>query len=843
MRSILTLSFTLLALSLFAQAPQGIKYQAVARDNSGALYVNRQIAVRFTIIDSVANGETLYVERQTLNTSDFGLFTATLGQGAVQQGVFASINWGVNSKYLKVEFDPNGGTNFFDMGTAQLLSVPYALYSEKAGAAGNSTDSQTLSISGNTLSISNGNSVTLPGGSGSSYTAGTGIDLTGNVITNTSPDQQVVIIGTGETVVSGTYPTFSVNTSAQNLSLNGNVLSISNGNSVTLPSGGGGSYVAGTGINITGTTISNTAPDQTVTLTGAGITTIGGSYPNYIITSSEVPQVLSLSGTTLNLSNGGGSVVLPVGADNDPTNELQTLTLNGNQLTISNGNTVSLPSGGLPDTDSDSTNELNTGALLNGTTLQITDAGGTLQVDLSSLLNDNDSDPTNELNTALTLSGTTLSVTDAAGSKSVDLASLANDADSNPSNEIQILSLTGDTLSLSNGGGSVTLPSGSGSYTASNGVHITSGDIQLGGALTANTDIPLSGYALSFSGTGNVGIGITPNYPLHVSASNTSSAVVSSNTNAAGIGVTGQNTAAVGAGAGIGVYGATQQANGYGVYGSNLSTSGTGIIGIGNNIASITPVTGGAGGAFYGALTGVYGFTSGNTGYGVYGKATDPSSSYGVVGIANNVQGAGPPQGAGGAFSGYDYGVSGIQTDITPNVQTAAGYFVGGANTGAQVTTLVEAFSTGNVHYKIWGSNPGSVSTCVPDLNGNPVTLHAPETPEFYFQDYGQGKLRNGRAHIDIDPILAKNVAINEKHPLRVFIQLEGDCNGVFVTNKTATGFDVVELNGGTSDVAFQWSITCNVADAVVGNRLSKFSDLRFEPGPVDVLRPFNEKK
>jgi len=460
MRSILTLSFVLFACSLFAQAPQGIKYQAVARDNSGSLYVNRQIAVRFTVVDSVAAGETLYVERQVLNTNDYGLFTASLGQGVVQQGVFATINWGINSKYLKVEFDPSGGTNYFDMGTTQLLSVPYALYSEKSGTAGNSTDSQTLSISGNTLSITNGNSVTIPGGSGSSYTAGAAIDLTGNVITNTAPDQTVAIIGTGQTVVSGTYPTFTVNSPAQNLSLNGNVLSISNGNSVTLPTTGGGSYSAGTGINITGTTISNTAPDQTVTLTGAGITTIGGTYPNFMITSSEVPQVLSLSGTTLNLSNGGGSVVLPIGADNDPTNELQILSLNGNTLALSNGNSVILPSGGLPDADSDSTNELNTGVSLNGTTLSVTDAGGSKTVDLSSLGNDADSSPTNEIqNLSSSVVGANVTVNISGGTGT---SFSVNDADSDTANEIQALSLSGNTLSLSNGGGSVNLPAGSG---------------------------------------------------------------------------------------------------------------------------------------------------------------------------------------------------------------------------------------------------------------------------------------------------------------------------------------------------------------------------------------------
>ena len=65
-----------------------------------------------------------------------------------------------------------------------------------------------------------------------------------------------------------------------------------------------------------------------------------------------------------------------------------------------------------------------------------------------------------------------------------------------------------------------------------------------------------------------------------------------------------------------------------------------------------------------------------------------------------------------------------------------------------------------------------------------------------------------------------------------MFVQLEGDCKGVYVTNKTATGFDVVELNGGHSNVPFQWNITCNVADAKIGDRTSKFADLRFEAGP-----------
>ena len=766
MKTVWMFIFSASVLVLNAQAPQAIKYQAVARDNAGALVANEPVAVRFSILDNSGSGSVLYQERHTPTTNDYGLFSLAIGTGTVLQGDFETIDWSAGARFLKVELDPEGGTNYFDMGSDQLLSVPYALYSQNSASAANATDAQTLTVSGNTLSISNGNSVTLPGGGGS-YTAGSGINIAGSTISNTAPDQTVAITGTGATTVSGTYPNFTVNTPIptdtddQTLNLSGNTLSISEGNSVNLSS-----YLDNTD-------------------------------------NQDLTSVKTGNSVTVSITNGTGTTFSIADSDSDPANELQSLLVSGNTLSISSGNSVTLPSGG--------------GSYTAGTGIDLT--------------------------------GNVITNTAPDQPVSVTGAGITNVTGTYPnftvtSTEVpQVLSLNGNNLSLTGGGGQVTLPSGSGSYTASNGVNIAANDIKLGGALTGNTDIPLGGYSLAFSGAGNVGIGTTPGYPLHVSASNATSAVVSSNTNAAGIGLSGQNTATAGTGAGIGVYGATQQANGFGVYGSNLNTNGTGIIGIGNNVSAYTLPAGGAGGAFFGGLTGAYGYSPGSAGYGVYGKADDAANSYGVVGIANGVGGVGPVGGAGGAFTGYNYGVAGSQTNITPNVQTAAGYFVGGANTGVQVTTLVEAFSTGNVHYKIWGSNPGSVSTCVPDLNGNMVTLHATETPEFYFQDYGQGKLENGRAHIDIDPILAKNVAISEKHPLRVFVQLEGDCNGVYVANKTTTGFDVVELNGGTSSVSFQWSITCNVADAMVGNRLSRFSDLRFEPGPVDMSRTFDEKR
>ncbi|MBE0645941.1 MAG: hypothetical protein IH600_17805, partial [Bacteroidetes bacterium] len=71
----------------------------------------------------------------------------------------------------------------------------------------------------------------------------------------------------------------------------------------------------------------------------------------------------------------------------------------------------------------------------------------------------------------------------------------------------------------------------------------------------------------------------------------------------------------------------------------------------------------------------------------------------------------------------------------------------------------------------------------------------------------GAGQLRNGRVHIELDTEFTRTIVIDESHPLKVFVQLEDDCNGVFITNKSATGFDVVELQNGRSNAKFSYRV------------------------------------
>jgi hypothetical protein len=129
LRQLLLLFFCLLTSDflLLAQAPQGIPYQAIARNASGVAIANTAVKVRFSIRDSTATGPVKYQETHTPTTSALGLFSVNLGMGTVVSGTFSGINWGKNAKFLQVELDPAGGTNYTDLGTTQMMSVPYAL--------------------------------------------------------------------------------------------------------------------------------------------------------------------------------------------------------------------------------------------------------------------------------------------------------------------------------------------------------------------------------------------------------------------------------------------------------------------------------------------------------------------------------------------------------------------------------------------------------------------------------------------------------------------------------------------------------------------------------------------
>lgn len=161
------------------------------------------------------------------------------------------------------------------------------------------------------------------------------------------------------------------------------------------------------------------------------------------------------------------------------------------------------------------------------------------------------------------------------------------------------------------------------------------------------------------------------------------------------------------------------------------------------------------------------------------------------------------------------------------------GYFYSGGSNSNSTYAYVGARRDGS-NYKIIGT--GTVSTIVDGLQANEKkTMFAPEAPEVLFEDYGTGQLVNGVAQIQIDPIFSRNIHVSDEKPLKVFIQLEGDCNGVYVTNKSAQGFTVKELQNGNSNVSFSWHIVANRADEMRNGERTVYQSLRFPDAPLKI--------
>ena len=273
MKKILLSLFALMltVATLFAQAPQKMSYQAVVRNANNALVTNQNVTARISILQGSVNGTPVYVETHSATTNINGLLTIEVGEGTAVSGTMAGIDWANGPFYLKSEIDPTGGINYSIEGTQQLMSVPYALY---AGQAGNvpafgitpvDTTGYMISITQpggqpQTFFLANGTqgpagpqgpqgepgTPGTPGTPGAPGADGVSIDSIAMTGTNGLVDIYTIYYSNNTTT------TFNVTNGAdgqgiaQTLSIVGNQLSISGGNTVTIPTGGeGGSGIPG----------------------------------------------------------------------------------------------------------------------------------------------------------------------------------------------------------------------------------------------------------------------------------------------------------------------------------------------------------------------------------------------------------------------------------------------------------------------------------------------------------------------------------------------------------------------------------------------------------------------
>jgi hypothetical protein len=326
-------------------------------------------------------------------------------------------------------------------------------------------------------------------------------------------------------------------------------------------------------------------------------------------------------------------------------------------------------------------------------------------------------------------------------------------------------------------------------------------------------------------------------------------------------GVLGQTTATFGAGVfgnalplngqATGVYGqsvnwvgvggqalATSGGPAYGVWGDSVSTGGTGVAGFedatsgftnGVSGQSVSPNGNGVVGVnnsntadFNNGVLGINNATTGNA-YGVNGSTQTTGFGAGVIGNANANTGtafgvfgqANSPNG--NAIFGHAASSLGFPTAVVGFFDSTdggvAGQFVahGGSGlilqglSGSNFNQVFSVDANGNLNISGNLTVSGTKSSTAKLQNGREIALYAVESPENWFEDFGSGEMNNGVAWIPLEASFAE--ATNATVSYHVFLTANGDSNGLYVSRKTTTGFEVREHGGAASNVAFDYRI------------------------------------
>ena len=140
MRNLYTLLILLfLSLSIYAQSPEKMSYQAVVRDANNTLLANKTIGMQISIIQSTISGTAVYTESHSVDANSNGLVSLEIGTGSTL-GNFSLIDWSAGPYFIKTETDPTGGSSYTIIGTSQLMSVPFALYAKTSRSSQNNAN-------------------------------------------------------------------------------------------------------------------------------------------------------------------------------------------------------------------------------------------------------------------------------------------------------------------------------------------------------------------------------------------------------------------------------------------------------------------------------------------------------------------------------------------------------------------------------------------------------------------------------------------------------------------------------------------------------------------------------
>ncbi|ABF40910.1 hypothetical protein Acid345_1909 [Candidatus Koribacter versatilis Ellin345] len=415
---------------------------------------------------------------------------------------------------------------------------------------------------------------------------------------------------------------------------------------------------------------------------------------------------------------------------------------------------------------------------------------------------------------------------DGTGVKGNVLSSTATNFTDTTTNQVVLVTQkgTGAALSTTSPGASITAYS-TGANTAANALYAQavapSGNAVYGNETAATgTGAGVLGRSLSVSGYGVYG----------VNAATTGTAVGIRGTSASsgGIGVYGTETATTGTATGI--YGTTASPAGFGMEGINLATTGSAVGGFARS-ASTSGV-------------GLRGYASSATGT-TTGVLAQVASSSGTAAILQNTASGALLQGQSGSGLTTVFSIDGSGNFnangefFSPNslVNVGWGYFaptplnfyameaISTSNASGHPTAIIKNNDNTNAGSQaLEVDGPGFGGQCTIDVSGNlfctgtlaPViagpngqktALYTMQTTENLMEDFGRGALVNGVAKVTIDPKFATAVNAGDYH---VYVTPGGDCEGLFITNRTATSFEVHELRGGKSAISFDYRIVAH---------------------------------
>ncbi len=271
-------------------------------------------------------------------------------------------------------------------------------------------------------------------------------------------------------------------------------------------------------------------------------------------------------------------------------------------------------------------------------------------------------------------------------------------------------------------------------------------------------------YEIGVMGDSSIGVGIlgTSDSDIGVLGESTTDAgvwgVSNSNNGAAGQSISGNGVVAT-SGSGYGLLASSNNVGAYAIF-SDPSTTGSGFSGVG-----------------------VWGDSGVSGGFGTLATVDDGNALFGKNNTVNHET----------LYAENDSGF------VNGNTPLAARFAGPGAATYCYIARDAADNGSGDLICT------GSKSAAVPVDGNRMVRLYAVEAADNWFEDAGAGQLSNGSATVALDRVFAQTV--NGELDYHVFLTPNGECEGLYVAHKTGQGFEIRELHGGHSNIAFDYRI------------------------------------